>query len=68
MLQRLREQVLEANLELVRQGLVLHTFGNASGICRYRARYCFRYLRKHGKNAYHGQSKDRNKAIAQDRK
>jgi L-ribulose-5-phosphate 4-epimerase len=26
------------------------------------------YLRKHGKNAYYGQSKDRNKAIAQDRK
>src|ERR1700691_3374614 len=34
MLQRLREQVLEANLELVRQGLVLYTFGNASGISR----------------------------------
>ncbi len=30
----LREQVLEANLELVRQGLVLYTFGNASGIDR----------------------------------
>jgi L-ribulose-5-phosphate 4-epimerase len=27
----LREQVLEANLELVRRGLVLATFGNASG-------------------------------------
>src|SRR5277367_4093544 len=34
MLQRLREQVLEANLELVRRGLVLYTFGNASGISR----------------------------------
>jgi L-ribulose-5-phosphate 4-epimerase len=33
-LQRLREQVLEANLELVRRGLVLYTFGNASGIAR----------------------------------
>ncbi len=34
MLQRLREQVLEANLELVGRGLVLYTFGNASGISR----------------------------------
>jgi len=34
MLQGLREQVLEANLELVRRGLVLYTFGNASGISR----------------------------------
>jgi L-ribulose-5-phosphate 4-epimerase len=34
MLQRLREQVLEANLELVRRGLVLYTFGNVSGISR----------------------------------
>jgi L-ribulose-5-phosphate 4-epimerase len=30
----LREQVLHANLELVRRGLVLYTFGNASGISR----------------------------------
>ena len=30
----LREQVLNANLELVRQGLVLFTFGNVSGIAR----------------------------------
>jgi L-ribulose-5-phosphate 4-epimerase len=30
----LRGQVLEANLELVRRGLVLYTFGNASGIDR----------------------------------
>ena len=34
MLKRLREDVLEANLELVRRGLVLYTFGNASGISR----------------------------------
>src|SRR4051794_38356111 len=33
-MQQLREQVLEANLELVRRGLVLYTFGNASGILR----------------------------------
>jgi L-ribulose-5-phosphate 4-epimerase len=32
--QALREEVLEANLELVRKGLVLYTFGNASGISR----------------------------------
>lgn len=30
-LKRLREEVLEANLEIVRRGLVLYTFGNASG-------------------------------------
>lgn len=34
LLQTLRETVLEANLELVRRGLVLYTFGNASGISR----------------------------------
>ena len=34
LLKSLREQVLDANLELVRQGLVLYTFGNASGISR----------------------------------
>lgn len=34
MLETLRKQVLEANLELVRRGLVLYTFGNASGISR----------------------------------
>jgi L-ribulose-5-phosphate 4-epimerase len=33
-LKNLREEVLEANLELVRRGLVLYTFGNASGISR----------------------------------
>jgi len=33
-LKELREEVLEANLELVRRGLVLYTFGNASGIAR----------------------------------
>lgn len=34
LLARLREEVLEGNLELVRKGLVLYTFGNASGIAR----------------------------------
>jgi L-ribulose-5-phosphate 4-epimerase len=34
MLEALREEVLAANLELVRRGLVLYTFGNASGISR----------------------------------
>ena len=34
LLQTLREEVLEANLELVRRGLVVYTFGNASGIDR----------------------------------
>ena len=34
LLPTLREQVLEANLELVRRGLVLYTFGNVSGISR----------------------------------
>jgi L-ribulose-5-phosphate 4-epimerase len=33
-LHELREQVLEANLDLVRAGLVIHAFGNASGIDR----------------------------------
>jgi|SRR5208283_1481616 len=34
LLESLREQVLEANLDLVRTGLVLSTFGNASGVAR----------------------------------
>jgi len=34
MLEALRTQVLEANLEVVRRGLVLYTFGNASGLER----------------------------------
>lgn len=34
LLQKLREEVLQANLELVRRGLVLYTFGNASGVDR----------------------------------
>jgi L-ribulose-5-phosphate 4-epimerase len=34
MLDALKSQVLDANLELVRRGLVLYTFGNASGIDR----------------------------------
>lgn len=33
-LAKLREQVLDANFELVRKGLVLYTFGNVSGISR----------------------------------
>lgn len=33
-LKTLRDEVLDANLELVRRGLVLYTFGNASGISR----------------------------------
>lgn len=34
LLVKLREAVLEANLDLVRKGLVLSTFGNASGVSR----------------------------------
>jgi len=34
LLKSLREEVVVANLELVRHGLVLYTFGNASGISR----------------------------------
>jgi len=34
MLDALRAEVLEANLELVRRGLVIFTFGNASGVSR----------------------------------
>ena len=34
LLNSLREEVMEANLELVRRGLVLYTFGNVSGIER----------------------------------
>jgi L-ribulose-5-phosphate 4-epimerase len=34
LLKTLREEVLESNLELVRRGLVLYTFGNVSGIDR----------------------------------
>src|SRR5437773_9910895 len=34
LLAALREEVLEANLDLVRKGLVLSTFGNASGVDR----------------------------------
>jgi len=32
----LKQQVFEANLELVRQGLVIYTWGNVSGVCRER--------------------------------
>ncbi len=34
LLEALRKEVLEANLELVERGLVLYTFGNASGVDR----------------------------------
>ena len=34
LLESLRREVLEANLELLRRGLVLYTFGNASGVDR----------------------------------
>jgi L-ribulose-5-phosphate 4-epimerase len=34
MLDKLRTEVLEANLEIVRRGLVLYTFGNASAVDR----------------------------------
>jgi L-ribulose-5-phosphate 4-epimerase len=34
MLDKLRTEVLEGNLELVRRGLVIYTFGNASGVSR----------------------------------
>ena len=34
LVETLRKEVLAANLELVRRGLVLYTFGNASGIDR----------------------------------
>jgi len=34
MLETLRAEVLEANLELVRRGLVIYTFGNVSGVSR----------------------------------
>ena len=34
MLETLRTDVYEANLELVRRGLVIYTFGNASGLAR----------------------------------
>ena len=36
MLEALRTEVLEANLELVRRGLVIYTFGNASAVDRER--------------------------------
>src|SRR5690242_7135872 len=34
MLESLRAEVYEANVELVRRGLVIYTFGNASGFAR----------------------------------
>ncbi len=37
MLEKLKKEVCEANLELVRAGLVIHTWGNASGVDRDRS-------------------------------
>ena len=37
MLEELKKQVFEANMELVRQGLVIYTWGNVSGIDREKA-------------------------------
>ena len=34
MLEELKKRVCEANLELVRRGVVIYTWGNASGIDR----------------------------------
>ena len=34
MLEELKEKVFQANLELVKQGLVIYTWGNVSGIDR----------------------------------
>ena len=31
MLEKLKERVFKANLDLVKQGLVIHTWGNVSG-------------------------------------
>ena len=35
-IEELKKEVFEANLELVRQGLVIYTWGNVSGIDRER--------------------------------
>jgi ribulose-5-phosphate 4-epimerase/fuculose-1-phosphate aldolase len=45
LLQTSREEVMDANLELVRRGLALFTFGNVSGISR-----------KDRQGAYYGQA------------
>ena len=37
MLDKLKEEVFAANLDLVKEGLVIQTWGNASGIDRERA-------------------------------
>ena len=34
MLKALKQQVCQANLDLVKEGLVIQTWGNASGVCR----------------------------------
>jgi len=52
LLRKLQDEVLEANLELVRRGLVLYTFGNASGISRKDG-----LIVKHELNACHGRGK-----------
>lgn len=42
MIEKLKEATLEANLEVVRRGLVLYTFGNASGIDRAQGLVCIK--------------------------
>ena len=39
MLERLRNEVYEANMELQRRGLIIYTWGNVSGIDRERRDY-----------------------------
>ena len=50
MLEELKKQVYEANIELVAREVVIYTWGNVSGIDRDK-----HYTRKHGPNAYYGQ-------------
>jgi L-ribulose-5-phosphate 4-epimerase len=66
LLKTLREEVPEANLEIIQRGLVVYTFGNASGIDRSQGLVAIKpggelhdkhFLREHGKNAYYGQVK-----------
>lgn len=42
MIEQLKKATLEANLEVVRRGLVLYTFGNASGIDRVEGLVCIK--------------------------
>jgi len=56
----LREEVLEANLELVRRGLVLYAFGNpinAESRPLARELHDKHFLGRHGRNASYGQVK-----------